>query len=183
MWDSICSGKKLKIFDSFIVLYIFLRQFKVFDRICGARKFDHILNKCGSFCVGFASQTKGSLSPVPWRDKKQTIRRNDCLPSIGLTRGDYQFTTYRGFRNCRYRQHSRSTCNQLYAQFDDRSAFRLTYFRIISFNVGWEGLLKISLEQQSALSDLNFHIGSATHSPRVWFDQRVYLHEAFLHGL
>ena len=54
-----------KIFDSFIVLYIFLCQFKVFDGICSAHKFDHILNKCGSFCVGFVSHTKGSLSPVP----------------------------------------------------------------------------------------------------------------------
>ena len=64
MWDPICPEKKLKIFDSFIVLYIFFHKLKVWDRICGANKFDHILNKCGRFCVCFASPTKGPLSPV-----------------------------------------------------------------------------------------------------------------------
>src|SRR5882762_1636299 len=30
-------------------------------------KLDHILNKCGRFCIGFAIYTKGSLPPVSLR--------------------------------------------------------------------------------------------------------------------
>ena len=50
---------------SFIVLHIFFHKLKVCDGICSAHKFDHILNKCGKFCIGFVIHTKGFLPPVP----------------------------------------------------------------------------------------------------------------------
>jgi hypothetical protein len=37
---------------------------KIYDKICGAHIFDHILNRCGRFCVGFVIHTKGFLSAV-----------------------------------------------------------------------------------------------------------------------
>jgi len=46
------------------VLQDIVKQIKFCNRICGAHKFDHIFNKCGRFRVGFASSTKGFLSPV-----------------------------------------------------------------------------------------------------------------------
>ena len=54
----------LKYLIWFIVRHIFFHKLWVCDRICGASKFDYILNKCGQFCVGFASHSKEFLSPV-----------------------------------------------------------------------------------------------------------------------
>src|ERR1700677_1916358 len=51
-------------FVSFIVLHIFFCKLKVCDGICCAHKFDHILNKCRRFFIGFVIHTKGSLPPV-----------------------------------------------------------------------------------------------------------------------
>ena len=36
----------------FIVWHIFFHQLWVCNRICSTPKFNHILNKCGQFCVG-----------------------------------------------------------------------------------------------------------------------------------
>jgi len=63
MWDRLWHNYKLKLFDSFIVRYIFFGKLKIGDKIGGACIFDHIL-KCGKFCVGFAIRTKGFLSVV-----------------------------------------------------------------------------------------------------------------------
>jgi hypothetical protein len=57
----------LKYLIWFIVHHIFFHKIWVCGRICGASKFDYILNKCGQFCVGFASHSKGFLSPVSYR--------------------------------------------------------------------------------------------------------------------
>ena len=73
MWNWLLHNYKLKLFDLFIVCYIFFCKLKICDKICGAHIFDHILHKYGPLtttevdhrvCVGFAIHTKGFLSPV-----------------------------------------------------------------------------------------------------------------------
>jgi len=64
MWNRLWHNYKLVLFDSFIVHSIFFHKLKICDKICGACIFDHILNKCGRFCVGFVIRTKGFLFAV-----------------------------------------------------------------------------------------------------------------------
>jgi len=78
MWNRLWHNYKLKLFDLFIVRYIFFRKLKICDKICGAHVFVHILNKCGRFCVGFATRTKGFLSPV------SALRRLDRYWNTGF---------------------------------------------------------------------------------------------------
>ena len=44
-----------KVNSKYLILHIFFHKLKIWDRICGAYKFGHILIKCGKFVVCFAS--------------------------------------------------------------------------------------------------------------------------------
>jgi hypothetical protein len=55
MCDPICPENKLKIFDLFIVLHIFVHTLKVWDRICSAYNF-----------ITYLSHVEGSSGKPKW---------------------------------------------------------------------------------------------------------------------